>query len=295
MKILVTGASGFVGGYVCTALLEAGHEVVGLTRGSSPGLPTGVTVATGDVVSGEGLSAAMTDVDAVIHLVGIIREKGDVTFERVHVGGTRNVIASAQAAGVPRVVHMSALGADPAAESNYQSSKGRAEAVVRASGLAWTIMRPSLIFGEGDDFFAGTLRELVKLPPVIPVVGRGDQPFRPVWVVDVATAFTRAVQEPSLAGQSFDIVGPREYTLRELLLLVRKTLQVNKPLINVPLPLMRLGVLLFKLLPNPPITRDQFLMLLAGNTGDPRSAVEAFGLALTALEGELPRILAAAD
>ncbi len=295
MKVLVTGATGFVGGYICAALIESGHEVIALSRASQPDLRAGVTAAVGDVITGEGLAAATAGVNAVIHLVGIIREKGGLTFERVHVEGTRNVIEAAQTANVSRFVHMSALGADAAAESGYQSSKGRAEALVRESDLAWTILRPSLIFGVGDDFFGGTLRELVKLPPVIPVVGKGDQPFRPIWAVDVATAFARALERPATTGASFDLVGPREYTLRELLLAVRATLQVNKPMVNVPLPLMRVGVTLFKLLPNPPITRDQFLMLLAGNTGDPRPGVKAFGLELAELEDHLEEIMNAAQ
>lgn len=292
MRVLVTGATGFVGGHVVKHLLDAGMQVTTFGRlQRSTELPATVASLQGDVVTSEGLAAAMSGVDAVVHLVGIIRERGGATFERVHVEGTRNVLAAAARAGVPRLVHMSALGAGVGSSSGYHRSKAAAEELVRSSAAAWTIMRPSLIFGVGDAFFGGTLRNLVTQPPVIPVVGSGEYPFSPVWIDDVATAFVRALERPTTVGGSFDLVGPREYTLRELLVLVRETLGLNKPLVNIPLPLMRVGVALFRLLPNPPITRDELIMLLAGNTGDPRPAVEAFGLELAALEEHLATIL----
>lgn len=290
MRVLVTGASGFVGGYVCAALLAAGHQVTGLQHRKNPD-GTNAPSATGDVVTGEGLNDALKGQDAVVHLVGIIRQRRGSTFEAVHVQGTGNVVAAAEAAGVPRLIHVSALGADPRSASAYQSSKGRAEELVRASHLAWTILRPSLMFGVGDDFFGVVLRNLVLQPPLIPVVGTGAYPFRPVWVQDVASAVERALTRPASAGRSFDLVGPEEYTLRQLLLQVRQVLGVRKPLVNVPLPLMRLATALFRLLPNPPISRDQLLMLVAGNTGDPAPALNALGLDLTHLEEQLPQIL----
>ncbi len=293
MKVAVTGATGFVGTHVCRQLVTDGHQVRGLSR-SAEGIPSGIEHIEGDVTTGAGLQEALKDADAVIHLVGIIREHNSATFEEVHVSGTRNVIAAMQAGGVRRLVHMSALGAHADADSRYQSTKAAAEQLVRESDLDWTIMRPSLIFGVGDDFFGNVLRNLVRQPPVVPVVGTGEYPFRPIAILDVAMAFSRALVRTATVQHSFDLVGPRDYTLRELLLLVRSELGLRKPLLNVPLPLMHLGTRLFRLLPNPPITRDELLMLLAGNTGEPEPARTALGLELLELEDRLGEILAAA-
>ena len=295
MRVLVTGASGFVGRHITRRLQADGHQVTGLARTQPDNGPAVVDWALGDVVTGSGVEKALTGADAVVHLVGIIREKPGATFEQVHVEGTRTVLAAASQAGVRRFLHMSALGADPASASGYGSSKGRAETLVRESGLAWTIFRPDMILGVGDDFFSGTLRDLVLKPPVIPVVGNGAYPFRPITAHDVAAAFGAALERPATAGSSLDLVGPRQYTLRELQVLVRDTIGVKKPLVNVPLPLMRLGIALLRLLPSPPITFDEFLMLTSTTPSDPAPAVTALGLELQAIEDHLATVLAAAN
>ncbi|MDZ7703542.1 MAG: complex I NDUFA9 subunit family protein [Trueperaceae bacterium] len=294
MNVLVTGASGFVGRHLCTYLLHQGHRVIGLARSEGAELP-GVEWVRGDVVTGAGLADAMTHAQAVIHLVGIIREKGkQITFEQVHVEGTRNVVGAALEADLERFVHMSALGAVEGAKSRYFETKARAETIVRESGLRYTIHRPSLIFGQGDDFFGETLKNLVEAGPVVPQIGDGHFPFRPIWVGDVARAFEQSLTRSAADQRSFDLVGPTEYSFRELLELIRRTLGSRKPIVPVPLPLMRVAVPLLQILPNPPITSDQFEMLLAGNTGDPTEATAAFDLVMAELPEHLPRILALA-
>jgi NADH dehydrogenase len=316
MRILVTGSSGFVGSYLVDTLTAAGHDVIALSRqaasspstssstpatsspASTPSASPHVTALAGDVTDASSLEAcaqtlADTPIDAVIHLVGIIREKGTATFERVHVEGTRNVIAFTKQLGVRRFLHMSALGSALDSESSYFSSKARAETLVRQAGLAATIFRPSLIFGIGDEFFGDTLKQLVTLPPVIPQIGDGTFPFRPVWIGDVCTAFAQALQRNVTISATYELVGPVEYSFRELLELTRRAANNHKPIIPVPLSLMRLAVPIMQILPNPPITKNQFIMLLAGNTGDPSVATDVFDLEMRPLSDELPHIIQA--
>lgn len=290
MKVLVTGGSGFVGRAIVRELLARGHRVVSGSRGggehgAAPGLALDVTDL-GSVQRGLG----QVEPDAVVHLVGIIREQGEQTFRRVHVEGTRNVVAS-----LPRdtrYLQMSALGARADSASRYSSSKAQAEALVRESGLAWTIFRPSLIFGVGDDFFGRVLRQLVSAAPIVPQIGNGQFPFRPVSVEDVAQAFCRALETPASAGQTYALTGPQEYTFRQLLELELGALGLSKPIVPVPLTLMNLAVPLMQVLPRPPITRDQYAMLKEGNTAPNEPACTEFGLPMLRLGDRLPQIVA---
>ena len=295
MNIIVTGASGFVGRAVVAELLARDHTVFAVSRSGKPvGQAAGIAADVTDLGSVQqafGRASAKGELDAVVHLVGIITEKDAQTFNKVHVETTRNVLAS-----VPRqarYLHMSALGADPASPSGYSRSKGEAEALVRQSGLNWTIFRPSLVFGLGDDFFGNTLKQLVSLPPIVPQIGDGLFPFRPVSIADVATAFAQALERPQTERQTYTLTGPQEYTFRQLLELELKAVGKHKPIVPVPLVLMNLAVPLMGLLPSPPITKDQYLMLKAGNTGDPEPARSDLGLPMQRLEDHLPAIVQA--
>ena len=286
MQILLIGGSGFVGRAVQEALRSQGHAVRVLSRH-----PQNPDDFAGDVVSGTGLAEASRGVDAAIYLTGIIRSSREQSFTAVHVLGVEKTLKSLKSNGVERIVHMSALGASSTSSSRYFQSKARGEELVRNSGLEWTIFQPSLIFGPGDGFFAGTLAGLVKTPlPFIPLVGKGGFKFRPVSREDVALAFAGALSRPA-AGKTFQLTGPQEYSLHELLLLVRNTLGSRKAFLPVPLPLMRIGIPLLAPLPNPPITRDEFIMLLSGNTAPPEPARDFFELPMVSLEAKLPLIL----
>lgn len=284
-----------MGRAVVAELLTRGHTVFAVSRsGNSVGQAAGIAADVTDLGSVQqafGHASAQGGLDAVVHLVGIITEKGTQTFSEVHVEATRNVLASTPRQA--RYLHMSALGADPTSPSGYSRSKGEAEALVRQSGLNWTIFRPSLIFGLGDDFFGSTLKQLVSLPPVVPQIGDGLFPFRPVSIADVATAFAQALERPQTKRQTYTLTGPQEYTFRQLLELELKAVGKRKPIVPVPLVLMNLAVPLMGLLPSPPITKDQYLMLKAGNTGDPEPARSDLDLPMQRLEDHLPAIVQA--
>src|SRR5262245_20682399 len=218
--VFVTGGTGFVGRAVVAALLAHGHRVRSLVRPGSEGRTSrrdGVEPVAGDVTRPEGLADAVGGADAVVHLVGIIREfpgRG-ITFERLHTRATENVLAAARQAGGGRFLHMSALGTGPHARSRYHQTKWAAEEAVRTSGLRWTIFRPSIIFGPGDGFVS-LIAGLVRRLPIVPVIGDGRTRFQPVAVTDVGEAFARALDRPGTAGQTFDVGGPRVYTFDEI-------------------------------------------------------------------------------
>ncbi len=291
MKVLIVGGSGYVGTHLARHLLEQGHQVtVASRRGEGP--LAGVRYVMADAAKDEGLLEAAQGQEALIYLVGIIRERGDQTFRQAHVEGVRHSLAAARAAGIRRFVHMSALGTARGTGSRYYETKAEGEELVQASGLDWTILRPSLIFGQGDEFFGGILKGLVTAPiPFIPQIGDGSFVFRPIWVGDVSLAFEQALSRPNTFYRSYNLVGPKEYTLRELLLLVRDTLGSQKPLLPIPLALMDLVVPLISPLPFSPITLDQYLQLKMGNTADPSHMRNAFSLVERSLEVELPGIL----
>ncbi len=224
MRVFLTGGTGFVGSEVLRQLTEAGHEVRALVRPGSEGklaIHNGVEVQRGDVTQPETLQGALSGCQAVINLVGIIREypaKG-ITFQRLHVAGTRNLLAAAGAQGVRRYLQMSANGTRENADSAYHRTKWLAEEAVRASRLDWTIFRPSLIFGPGSEFVE-MLAGLVRRLPIVPVIGDGQYRMSPVAVEDVAASFARALEQPAAVRQTYHCCGPTAYTYDEVLDLV---------------------------------------------------------------------------
>ncbi|MEO8437951.1 MAG: NAD(P)H-binding protein, partial [Chloroflexota bacterium] len=225
--ILVTGASGFVGSHLVPALIGAGHTVVALVRTPTAGqmvldrLPANdraaVETRIGDVTQPATLAPALAGVDAVIHLVAIPRDfNGGADMRLVNTEGTRALVSAMHAAGIRRLVHMGAMGVVDDPKLHYASSKAKAEAIVSDSGLGWTILKPSLQFGEGDGFF-NIVAGLVRLSPgVVPVPGDGSARFQPIHVDDVAAVAVRAIADPTTIDGSFELGGPRYWTYREI-------------------------------------------------------------------------------
>jgi uncharacterized protein YbjT (DUF2867 family) len=281
MKVFLTGATGFVGKHMVERLLVEGYAVRAALRGL-PGQKARVVTHTqrvgskddfkwvhGDIVEGTRLDEGMQGCDAVIHLVGIIVEKGTNTFERVHHLGTRNVVEAAKRTGIKRFVQMSALGVRADGVAPYQTTKWKGEEEVRQSGISFCILRPSLIFGQGDGFVTQMMATMRSAPLFRPVPGDGTPKFRPIAVEDVTTCFARALTYEAATNQTIDLGGADELTLNEVLAEIARCAGVRKPAVHIPMPLMMAGATVAqKLLKNPPVTVDQLRMLLEGSTCD---------------------------
>ena len=283
MRVFVTGGTGFVGSEVVRQLLAAGHTVRCLVRdGSENKLPIreGIEIHSGDALDPASLGKGVPGCQAVVHLVGIIREfpARGITFERLHHVATANMVAAASAGGVKRYLQMSANGSRQDASSPYHRSKWAAEQAVRNSSLDWTIFRPSLIFGRGDGFIT-MLADMVRKLPVVPVLGNGHYRMSPVAVEDVAAGFVGALERPETIGQTYHCCGPADYSYDEILDLVGKALGRSKVAkLHQPLLLMKPVIALFESLPRFPITSNQLAMLLEGNVCDPAPWTQALAI-----------------
>jgi uncharacterized protein YbjT (DUF2867 family) len=297
--ILVTGASGFVGRHLVPSLIAAGHDVVALVRTPTAGeMVLGrlsnaqraqVQTRIGDVTRPATLAPAMAGVDAVVHLVAIPRDfNGGADLRLVNTEGTRAVVAAMKEAGVRRLVHMGALGVVDDPHLHYASSKAKAEALVRDSGLGWTILKPSLQFGEGDGFF-NIIAGLVRLSPgIVPVPGDGMARFQPIHVDDVAGVVVRAIADPTSIGGTFELGGPRYWTYREITREVSSALGKRRAILPVPIPLIRLVAGTAERVRIPfPVATDQLRQLKLDNIGPLDVIPSRFGFTPRPMEGAL--------
>jgi uncharacterized protein YbjT (DUF2867 family) len=271
--ILVTGASGYVGNNLVRRLVEAGQPVRALVHNRAKAearlsdLNDRIEIAVGDVTRPETLAPAMDGVTSVIHLVAVAIEHGDLTYERVNFQGTVNVVNAAKAAGVRRLIFMGQNGSNSALPYPFLASKGKAQEAVAASGLDWTALRPSVIWGPQDEF-ANIQARLIKLTPLLfPIVGDGQARFQPVWVGDVVEAAVRCLDDDRTIGQVYALGGPEVLTYAEIVGRVLKALGARRLTVNVPVPLLRPVVKLMEIaLPNPPVTTSLLSVLNVDNT-----------------------------
>jgi uncharacterized protein YbjT (DUF2867 family) len=279
-RIFLTGASGFVGGRILAALGDRPvRALVRDKRAASRIARANVELVEGDVTRAESLLGAMDGCEAAIHLVAIISEDGGATFDSVIRQGTVNVVAEARRAGAARLLHMSALGTRNDPRYGYFEAKWQAEQAVQRSGIPWTIFRPSVIFGPGDEFIT-TLARLVKSAPVVPVVGSGRSKFQPVAVEEVAKAFVRALDDPATAYHIYELGGGKTYTYEEMLDVIAGQLDLSKPKVHVPIAMMSTVVKLSSPLPKalrPPVTSEQLKMLAIDNATDRSAVAELLG------------------
>lgn len=293
-SVCVPGGTGFVGRHIVRLLCAQGVAVRVPTRSTDKArralgsLPVEIVAA--DAHDAAQLEKLFAGVDAVINLVGILHQQDGQTFLREHVGLADKVIEAAKAAGVARLLQMSALNAAPDGPSAYLRSKGEAEKRVRASGLQATIFRPSVIFGAGDNFL-NLFAKLSKWAPVLPLAC-ADAKFQPVWVEDVAQAFVHGLNDASSIGRRYDLCGPKVYRLRELVAFAAACCD-RHPLI-VPLPdsiaYIQAGVM--EWLPVKLMTRDNFNSMRLDNVC---GCAFPFGIAPARMEDIAPQYLSAQD
>ncbi len=266
----VFGGSGFIGRYVVKRLAHKGFVVRVAVRDPEAALFLKTAGAVGQIVplfaslENEGtVHRAVEGAGLVVNQVGILAESHKGDFQRIHAEGAGRVARLAAAAGVERLVHMSAIGADPAGPSQYGSSKAAGEQAVRAAFPGATILRPSIVFGPEDRFF-NRFAALAMLSPVMPVIA-GSTKLQPVYVGDVADATMAALERPDAAGALYELGGPRVWSFRELLAYILQEIGRHRMMLDVPMALARLQARFLELVPGKPLTRDQLLMLSRDN------------------------------
>ena len=280
-----------MGRAVVDELLMAGHTVRILSRKAPESLPEGVRHVPGSVVTGEGLDELLSGVDVLVHLVGIIKEAGSNTFKAAHYEGTVNVITAASRAGVTRYLHMSAMGTRENAVSRYHRTKHAAEEAVRASGLDWTVFRPSTIFGPGDEFI-NKLAGILKKTPVMPVIGGGKARMQPVAVQDVAAAFRTALESGTHINRTYELGGPEQLNLKLILKKIAQVINKKRLYLNIPIAIVRPAALLGEMLKIPlPVTSDQLIMLGEDNVRTGGDPVEDLGIEWTKFEEGIKKYL----
>ena len=299
-KVLVLGGTGFVGRHVCEKLNQQQIHVTVLTRRRESArhlqmLPL-VDVIEVAALDNSALAAQLAGQDAVVNLIAILHGS-EAAFEKVHVGLPTSLVNACQAIGLKRIVHISALGAAADSPSMYQRSKARGEAVLRASGLDVSLLRPSVIFGA-EDRFLNTFARLQQLFPVIPLASSQAR-FQPVWVEDVASAVVRCLQDPRTIGHTFEACGPDVFTLKQLVELAGQFAGVNhgrgRPVFGLPAPLARLQARLMELAPGEPVmSRDNLDAMKIDNiASDTLPGLEALGITPSALSAIAPSYLGA--
>jgi uncharacterized protein YbjT (DUF2867 family) len=292
--ILVTGATGFVGGHVVQALRADGRDVRALVRNPSRAdalVKQGVELAAGDVTDPTSLRAAVAGADTVIHLVAI-RQGRPEQFQRVMIDGTRDVLAAAKEASVQRFIHMSALGTTLETKDlvPYYGAKWAMEQDVKASGLPYVIFRPSFVFAT-DGGILPTFATIAKVAPVTPITGSGKQRIQPIWADDVGAYFAKAVDLDAATNRTFELGGPDAVSWNEFWERLKRARGSRRPSLHVPMSVMRVNARVTERLPgNIPLTRDLLKMLEAGdNAVTDTSAVRVFGIPLVPLDEQLRR------
>jgi NADH dehydrogenase len=236
------------------------------------------------------IAAAVHGAEAVVNLTGILYQRGEQSFEAVHIEAAEAIATAARAAGVSSLVHVSSIGADAAADSRYAASKGEGELRVRAAFPDAAILRPSLVFGPEDKFF-NRFASLARVLPFLPLIGGGHTRFQPVFAGDVADAVVRSIQDPAARGKTFELGGPNVYSFKELMQIILRETCRKRFLVPVPFFLASIKAVFLQFLPNPLLTPDQVTLLRSDNIVTGENTLATLGIAPTSVEAEVPAYL----
>ena len=296
--VTVFGGAGFIGRHLVERLAQAGATLRVVTRDPDR---AGFLRPMGDVgqiailphaEDEAGVRRLIEGSTGVVNLLGILFERRSGDFMAVHRDMAERIAKAARAAGVRRLVHMSAIGADPNGEALYAQSKGLGEAAVKAAFPAVSIIRPSIVFGPGDGFFS-RFAQMSVLSPFLPLIDGGKSRFQPVYVGDVAEAITRCLESDAHQGQTFELGGPKARTFAELLRYILETVNRRRLLLPLPSSIARVQARFFELLPTPPLTRDQLKLLNKDNVvSEGASTLADLGIKATPMEVIVPGYLA---
>jgi len=316
--VTVFGGSGFVGRHLVHKLAATGAEIRVAVRDVEAAMflkPAGnvgqIVLWQTDVTKPDQVATAVAGADVVINLIGILYERGQRSFQRMHVDVAASIAKAATDAGAKRLLHMSALGADPASPAAYARTKAAGEAAVKAAYPDATIFRPSVIFGPEDNFFnmfAGMMRFTPAMPvigaPLLPSLswgegglsvdffGDGGCKFQPVFVGDVAQAMVAAIEDPASKGACYELGGPRVYSFKQVMELILAATERKRILVPAPLGVAELKAMFLQLLPKPLLTPDQVKLLGVDNVvSGSQPGFDALGISPTAAEAVLPTYL----
>jgi uncharacterized protein YbjT (DUF2867 family) len=296
----IFGGTGFIGRYVVERLADRGARILVVSRSPQShgqhlqplGSVNQIVVQAADLSSETALRRTVAGASGVINLIGILHETGRQQFAEVHGALPGRIAAAARAEGVPRLVHISAVGADAGSRSAYARSKAEGERRAREAFPAATILRPSIVIGPEDSFF-NRFAALARILPALPLIGGGRTRFQPVYVGDVAQAVVAALERDDCQGTTYEIGGPQTYTFAELMRYMLQVLGRRRLLIDVPFGLASLQARFLELLPEPPLTRDQIELLKHDNIVAPDApGLEALGVTPTPIELIVPQYLA---
>lgn len=271
--ITIFGGSGFVGRRLAGRFVDTGAWVrIAARHPDSVALPAakgsgGAEAVCAGIANDDDVRAAVTGSDVVINLVGILHESGGQSFAAVHVDGARRVAQAAQAAGVRRLVHMSALGASVDSPSKYARSKAEGERAVREVFPGASVLRPSIVFGPEDSFF-NRFAAMARFSPALPLIGGGTTRFQPIYVDDLTAAILRICESDAAKGQTYELGGAGGYSFKELMELMLRVKKTTRILVPVPFFLAEVQGTVLQMLPTPPLTRDQVELLKTDNVVD---------------------------